>query len=110
MIEIELPDEGVGHIDTTGKASEDKLGDLHGVLAEYLTLKLRTGKASPAELGVAVTFLKNNSITADPSVNEAIGKMKAALANRTKTGGLRPGAMREADEAMQGIFDMTSMQ
>lgn len=77
-------DECVGPIEATSRATEDKLGILHGIVAEYLTLKLASGKATAAEVGAAITYLKNNSITADPATNAALANLKGTLANRKR--------------------------
>lgn len=99
-------DEGVGPIAVpAGAASEASLGSLHGIVAEYLSLKLATGKATAAEVGAAITFLKNNSITADPTKNAALANLRGTLANRKRKGALTPSEAREATgqfEAMMG--------
>lgn len=96
------------------KASEDKLGLLHGVVAEYLTLKLMTGAATAAEVGAAITFLKNNSITASPSTNAAISNLTRTLAERKarKGGKLTAAEGKEAEEAFQSLMgrDMPGLQ
>lgn len=98
-------DDGVGAIAIPAeRASEDKLGSLHGVVAEFLTLKIATGRATGPEIGAAIAFLKNNSITASPAVNKAAGDLKAALANRKKTGGITAAGMREASAAFEHIM------
>lgn len=98
-------DEGVGPIVVEKKATEDHLGILHGVVAEYLTLKLSSGKATAAEVGAAITFLKNNSITADPSTNLALSNLSRTLAERrTKRGGLTKQGEVEADEAFRAVM------
>ena len=81
-----------------GKAKEDALAVLHGVIAEYLTLKLMTGRATAAEVGAAITFLKNNSITADPATNAALADLRQKLKDRRdRKGGLNNKAMEEAE-------------
>lgn len=98
-------DDGVGRIEITGKASEDKLGDLHGVLAEYLVLAIQTGNVSPALLGAAITFLKNNSITASPSQNAALAALSQSLQERkTRKGGLTKAAAKEAEQAFGDLM------
>lgn len=91
-------DTGVGPIEVVNRATEDKLGTLHGIVAEYLSLKLATGKATAAEVGAAITFLKNNSITADPATNAALANLKGTLANRKRKGNLTPAEARAATE------------
>lgn len=94
----ENDDTGVGPIEVVNRATEDKLGTLHGIVAEYLSLKLATGKATAAEVGAAITFLKNNSITADPATNAALANLKGTLANRKRKGNLTPAEARVATE------------
>ena len=91
-------EDGVGPIEVTDRATEDKLGTLHGIVAEYLSLKLATGKATAAEVGAAITFLKNNSITADPATNAALANLKGTLANRKRKGNLTPAEARASTE------------
>lgn len=107
MFDPELDDDsGVGPIaKPTVKATSDALGVLHGIVAEYLTLKLATGKATAAEVGAAITFLKNNSITASPATNAALGDLSRALQEkRSKGGGLTRQAAKEAEEAFTGFM------
>jgi len=99
-------DSGVGPISKpAARATEDALGTLHGVVAEYLTLKLCTGKATAAEVGAAITFLKNNSITASPSTNAALSKLSQTLQERrTRKGGLTKQAAAEAEQAFSDLM------
>lgn len=107
-------DDGVGPIVIPeGAASESKLGTLHGIVAEYLTLKLSSGKATAAEVGAAITYLKNNSITADPTKNAALANLRGTLANRKRKGALTPAEARDATghfEAMMGSMLPGGMQ
>jgi hypothetical protein len=101
-------DDGVGPIAIPeGAATESALGSLHGIVAEYLKLKLASGKATAAEVGAAITFLKNNSITADPTKNKELAELAQTLANRKRRGGLTPAEARNAtdsfDRMMGGI-------
>ena len=104
-------DEGLGPIEVKGKASEDKLADLHGVVAEYLTLAISSGKATPAVLGAAITFLKNNSITADPATNERINALRETLkAKRDRKGGLTTKVADEAESHFNALMGGMGMQ
>lgn len=95
----------VGPIEVSGRASEDKLGDLHGVVAEYLTLAIRSGNASPAIIGAAITYLKNNSITASPSQNAALSKLSQTLQERrNKKGLLTRQAAQDAESAFSDLM------
>lgn len=49
------------------KASEDSLGELHALTAEYFKERLRSGEVTPSELSATVKFLKDNNITVDGS-------------------------------------------
>ena len=96
--------DGVGPIEVASRATEDKLGTLHGIVAEYLTLKLASGKATAAEVGAAITYLKNNSITADPATNAALANLKGTLANRKRKGNLTPAEARAATEQFDSML------
>lgn len=107
----ELDDEGLGPLTRPeAKASEDALGILHGVVSEYLTLKLLSGKATAAEVGAAITFLKNNNITASPSQNAALARLSQTLQERRdRKGGLTKQAEAEANEAFSTIMGGAGM-
>jgi hypothetical protein len=98
------------------KATEDDLSALHGAVARALTEVVAEGAtevlrkkgdaddevvkvtASPAYLAAAITFLKNNNITAGKG-NEDLDKLKRALENkRTSRVPLSPQALEEAAE------------
>ncbi len=106
--DLPVPDEGVGPIEVPkDKASEDSLGSLHGLVSTYLTLKIATGKVTSAELGVAVAFLKNNSITCSPAQNEALGALSQALQKkRDGKGALTRTVMKEAEQAFASFAGM----
>lgn len=74
------------------KASEEQLGELHRVIAEGLTDIIAAGvvvgtqdgtevrsAAPPAYFTAGIAMLKLNNITADPSTNEALTGLAAAL-------------------------------
>ena len=44
----------------------DELKQLHSEVAKELLLRIKSGDAKPADLAVAVKFLKDNEITALP--------------------------------------------
>lgn len=52
-----------------GKASENKLSDLHGILASEFIRRIKNGEASPSDLNAARQFLKDNSISCDGEQN-----------------------------------------
>jgi hypothetical protein len=77
------------------KATEDALATLHGAVAVALTdavaIKVipatedapaQTVAPSAAHIMAAITFLKNNSITADASSNAELDELSAALKKR----------------------------
>lgn len=94
------------------KATEAKLGDLHGAVTDLLTEVIRNGKtigtdesgepikatAPAAYVVAALALLKNNNITADPSTNEGLRTLQEQLAARRKTGksSLGADALQEA--------------
>jgi len=90
-------DEGVGPISTKGKATEDRLGDLHGTVAEYLTLAIATGNAPPALVGAAIAFLKNNNITASAATNEKLANLADSLKSKQRGGTLTRKSFAEAN-------------
>ena len=78
-------------------ASDKTLGELHEQVAQALSEQVvgyeeqteegtRTVRPSPALLGAAIAFLKNNNITADPEENAALrdlgDKLKARRSKR----------------------------
>ena len=79
-------------------ASDATLKALHAVLAEHLLDTIQNGvpvfdkegnetgtrKATAAELAVAVTFLKNNEITANLDDSDATKALREALEARRK--------------------------
>ena len=101
------------------KASENKLGVLHGVIAEVLTEQVSmkeeetiinldgevegTGEmiysCSPATIATAIKFLKDNAITSDITVDENMGNLADALAKKQKHSRLQ-GAAKAAQEDM----------
>jgi hypothetical protein len=65
-------------------ASDLQLGELHGLVARSLTARLEGGEFTAAELGAAISFLKNNNITADASDNAELKELSATLAARRR--------------------------
>lgn len=94
-------------------ASAKILGDLHKHVAQAFTeqvvgyteevergdkLVTVTVRPSPALLGAAVAFLKNNNVTADPETNASLSKLKDTLAARRK-GHVSPAVLDAAAES-----------
>ena len=84
-------------------ATTGQLGGLHGVIAEYLTQAIATGKAPPALVNAGIAFLKNNSITASAETNEALSGLASLLA-RKKGGQLTKRSMDEAAEHLNNLY------
>jgi len=53
-------------------AIDKKLSDLHVLLADDLTKKIKSGEAKAGDLNVARQFLKDNDITALPTNNNSL--------------------------------------
>lgn len=86
------------------KANEDKLGALHGAVAQVLThqvshqqeettfdedgMEVGTGEmvytALPATIAAAIKFLKDNQITCDMEVDENMNNLRESLAKKQK--------------------------
>lgn len=64
------------------KATTEKLGTLHGVIAEELVRRIQEGEASAADIGAAIKFLNDNGITADIDNNDHLKGLKDQLAER----------------------------
>lgn len=76
-------------------ASDKTLGNLHEQVAKALSEQVvgyeeqtdegtKTVRPSPALLGAAIAFLKNNNITADATDNAALRELSDALSARRK--------------------------
>ena len=61
------------------KADEATLASLHGLLAEVLLTKLRTGNLEKGDLNVIRQFLKDNAIDCYGPANETLGSIAAEL-------------------------------
>lgn len=74
------------------KAASRRLGELHGLFAEYLRkiLEEAAGEGEDAlpldaaTMGVIRTFLKDNDITADPSNADDLAELRARLSEENK--------------------------
>ena len=101
------------------KASEAKLGELHGAVADLLTETIRNGvvvgvseagqpiraTAPAAYVVAALAMLKNNNITADPGANTALSGLEQALAAKRANGKMainaRAQALEEAERQLE---------
>ena len=64
------------------RATEDSLADLHGLVAEKLMEKLRSGDATAAEFGQAIKFLKDNGIESLASGDSALKQLEEELSQQ----------------------------
>lgn len=107
-------------------ASDKSLGALHQKVAEALTEQVegydepvfdqegeekgtKRVRPSPALLGAAIAFLKNNNITADATENEALKDLSTKLAARRK-GKIPQAALDEAADAFASAHGGGMMQ
>lgn len=93
------------------KASVDALADLHGAIASELTRRIKENEASAADIGAAIKFLKDNSITADVENNEQLQSLRDKLEEKARRRRLRvvrpatddPVSDAEATAIIEGI-------
>jgi hypothetical protein len=57
----------------------DKLNNLYDAVADELLAKIQSGEAKPADLAVAVRFLKDNDITAIPINDNALQQLMESM-------------------------------
>jgi hypothetical protein len=84
-----------------GAATEKELGSLHKVVAHALKTAIEApgeSGVSAAVLGAAITFLKNNNITASPTENAALADLNQALNRRRRRTGMTPKQIEEASD------------
>lgn len=65
-------------------ASEAALGELHAVVATWLTGKIKDGEASAADISNAIKMLKDNSITCVVEKGSALDELKEQLEEKGK--------------------------
>jgi len=111
---------GINKEQSMSKATEDKLNELHGVLADtFIEMVVEeedvmefnedgaksTGErrrcASPAVLNAARGFLKDNEITADISVDNSMSSLKDLLKNKPKQSRLKDAAAAAGEDLLQ---------
>ena len=56
-----------------------KLNSLFDAVADELLTKIKTGEAKPADLAVAVKFLKDNNITCLPTDENSLGDLMKSM-------------------------------
>ncbi|QMV32536.1 terminase small subunit [Ralstonia phage Anchaing] len=83
------------------KASTTELESLHAAVAKELQRRIEKNEASAADIGAAIKFLKDNSITAvieDNSTMAALQeKLRARREKRSAKSTVSTGAITEAD-------------
>jgi len=57
----------------------NKLNTLYEAVADELLAKIQSGEAKPADLAVAVRFLKDNDITAIPVNDNALQQLMESM-------------------------------
>jgi glycerate kinase len=104
----------------TVKGSEEELGKLHGAIARDLTQRI-IGRvvaavdvegnptetvvyASAAELAAAITFLKNNGITADAAENEDLKSLNDSLQKRRRGRKLTPADLSVVESEFDNLM------
>ena len=81
------------------KAGQAQLNDLHGKIAEELGNNL----SDPKVLALAITFLKNNNITADVVESSETMSLKDSIIQIANKEGSKP---QLSVEEMMSIFDV----
>ena len=105
------------------KATADDLGALHRAVSQVLTKKIaaplyREGEPVPdteglgataAEISAAITFLKNNGVTADPSEDKGLQDLARQLEEQRKRakGRLNREALERAAQEMEEYVGYT---
>ena len=57
----------------------EKLNTLFDAVTEELLMKIKTGEAKPADLAVAVKFLKDNNITCVPTDGNSLEELMKSM-------------------------------
>lgn len=57
----------------------EKLNTLFDAVAEELLVKIKSGEAKPADLAVAVKFLKDNNISCVPTDSNSLGELMKTM-------------------------------
>lgn len=85
------------------KATEDELGKLHAIVARGLAAQLTGPEPTAAAFGAAISFLKNNNITADPTRNSDLLDLQDKLVQRRKEKKLSLTQLREAQDDFEKL-------
>ena len=62
----------------------EKLNSLFDAVADDLLTKIKSGEAKPADLAVAVKFLKDNNITCLPTDGNSLGELLKSMPFNTE--------------------------
>lgn len=84
-------------------ASDKELGKLHATVARKLGDLIEGDECSAAVLGAAITFLKNNNITAAASGNQELDALKEKLANKRHEKALPRQSLEDAVRAFEAL-------
>ena len=71
------------------KATTEALSELHGVIATELTRRIQSNEASAADIGAAIKFLKDNSITVSVEDDQKMHTLREKLESRARKRSLR---------------------
>ena len=63
----------------TKMENTEKLNTLFDAVTEELLMKIKTGEAKPADLAVAVKFLKDNNITCVPTDGNSLEELMKSM-------------------------------
>lgn len=58
------------------KANEDLLNKIHRRIADKLLEKLESDEVADSDIALAIKFLKDNNIKADPEFNPSVAKLQ----------------------------------
>lgn len=64
------------------KASNDTLAKLHELVAKKLTSLVKSDECTAQDLAQAIKFLKDNSVLADPELNDAVNRLQDEIDHR----------------------------
>ena len=66
------------------KMKDEALNSLFDAVADELLTKIKSGEAKPADLAVAVKFLKDNNITCLPTDGNSLGELLKSMPFNTE--------------------------
>lgn len=65
------------------KASNKQMEELHELVAKKLKKMVESDEATAADISVAIKFLKDNNVMADPDLNSTIEELKKTVDTKT---------------------------